>query len=82
MLTFRCERVPINDLAANGGCVGWFTGEIRVEADMRRVDFIDGCGEFLSDEAAQRIELRDLCVDLNAAKTAPYCLYTEAKPEE
>ena len=84
MLTFRCEHVPINDFDIDpaGPLVGWFTGEVHVEADMRRVAFIDGAAEFLTDADCERISLRRLCVDLGADKTSVFCLYNDSKQEE
>ena len=79
MLTFRCEHAPINDLDRDpdGHLTGWFSGEVHVEADMRRVSFISGSAEFLDDESAERIRLCELFVDLSADKKSVCCLFND-----
>lgn len=83
MLEFKCENVRILDYEkADGACVGHFTGTVRIEADMRRVSFIDGGAAFDTDEACERISLSQLCVDLNADETVVFCLYHDPSQKE
>lgn len=80
MLTFKCDRVPINDfdLSPQGENVGTFTGEVCVEGDMMRLCNSSGHAEFRTDEAVKRIELRKLFVDLTADGSRVFCLFNDS----
>lgn len=84
MLTFKCDRVPINDfdLSPQGECVGTFTGEIAVEADMGRLRSCSGRAEFRTDEAVKRIDLTKLFADLTADGSRVFCLFNDSNWRE
>ena len=83
MLEFKCVNTPIMDWEKrDGATVGRFTGTVRVESDMRRPEFIDGAAAFNTDEACERIKLRQLIVDLNADMTGVWCLYHDPAQQE
>ena len=84
MLTFKCDRVPINDfdLSPQGECVGTFTGEIAVEADMGRLRSCSGRAEFRTDEAVKRIDIAKLFADLTADGSRVFCLFNDSNWRE
>lgn len=81
MLEFKCVNTPIMDWEkCDGATVGRFSGTVKVTADMRRPDFIDGDAEFDDAEAAARIKVNRLIVDINADKSGVWCLVHDPNP--